>query len=168
MALEKPMWTLSKLTPCVFCGLTATAIAAGLDAVLLHSGFSIPKLLSVSNLVIGALATLVALQIHLEQRRRLKMLDQRVEALSEVSQHVRSVFTAITFYGSQTGNPHTAQIVSKSLGRIEANLGELFTRLLFGEAMPESTLKKVKAMAVSLLNARPETARPYTEYRLEL
>jgi hypothetical protein len=168
MVVEKPVWTLSNLVPCVVSGLTATAIAAGLDAVLLRSGLSIPKLLSVSNLIIGTLAGLVALQIHLEQRRRLRMLDQRIEALSEVSQHVRSVFTAITFYGSQTGNPYTAQIISKSLGRIEANLGQLFTRLLFGEAMPQSTLKKVKAMAVSLLNARPETAEPCAECRSEL
>ena len=165
MVVEKPVWTLSNLAPCVVCGLTATAIAAGLDAVLLHSGLSIPKVLSVSNLIIGTLAGLVALQLHLEQRRRLKMLDQRIEALSEVSQHVRSVFTAITFYGSQTGNPYTAQIISKSLGRIEANLGQLFTRLLFGEAMPQSTLKKVKAMAVSLLNARPEAAEPCADGR---
>jgi hypothetical protein len=78
------------------------------------------------------------------------------------------VFTAITFYGSQTGNPYTAQIISKSLGRIEANLGQLFTRLLFGDALPQSTLKKVKAMAVSLLNARPETVEPRVEYRWEI
>lgn len=168
MVVEKPMWSLSNLAPCVVCGLTATATAVGLEALLLHSGISIPKLLFVSNVVIGALAGLVALQIHLEQRRRLKMLDQRIETLSEVSQHVRGVFTAITFYGSQTGNPYTAQIISKSLGRIEANLGQLLTRLLFGEAMPQSTLKKVKAMAVSLLNARPETVEPRVEYRLEI
>lgn len=168
MIVEKPMWTLSNLGPCVVCGLTATAMAVGVDAVLLRSGLSLPKLLSVSNLVIGALAGLVALQIHLEQRRRLRMLDQRIEALSEVSQHVRSVLAAITFYGSQTGNPYTAQIISKSLGRIEANLDQLFTRLLFGEAMPQSTLKKVKAMAVSLLNARPETVEPRVEYRWEI
>jgi NAD/NADP transhydrogenase beta subunit len=167
MVADKSMWSLSNLTPCFVCGLTVMAFVAGLDSVLLHSGLSIPRLLSVSNVVIGALASLLALQIHLEQRRKHRILEQRIEALSEVSQHVRSVFTAITFYGSQTGNPHSAQIVSRSLGRIEANLGQLFTRLLFGDAMPQSTLKKVKAMAVSLLNARPEVVEECGECRRE-
>jgi hypothetical protein len=111
----------------------------------------------VSNLFIGALSGLLALQLQMEQRRRHKLLEDRIEVLSEVSQHVRGVLTAITFYGTQTGNPHSAQIVSRTLGRIESNLGQLFTRLMFGEAMPQSTLSKVRAMAVSLLNSRHET-----------
>ena len=147
----------STFTPSVACALTAIVISVGLDSMLLQGGVPALRLLLFSNLVVGMLIGFLALQFQLEQKRKYKLLEERVEALSDVSQHVRSVLAALTFYGTQTGNPYSAQIVSKSLGRIESHLGELFTRLLFGDPMPESTLKKVKAIAVSLLNAKPRT-----------
>jgi hypothetical protein len=156
MNSDKPIAKFSSFAPCIACALTAMSLVVSLDSVLLQTGLSTSRLLLVSNLFIGALSGLLALQLQFEQRRRHKLLEDRIEVLSEVSQHVRGVLTAITFYGTQTGNPHSAQIVSKTLARIESNLGQLFTRLLFGDAMPQSTLNKVKAIAVSLLNSRPE------------
>ena len=146
----------STLAPSIACALTAIVTTLALDSRLLHGGVSALRLLLLSNVLVGVLIGFLALQLQLEQKRKYKMLEERVDALSDVSQHVRSVLTALTFYGTQTGNPYSAQIVSKSLGRIESQLGELFTRLLFGDPMPETTLKKVKAIAVSLLNARPQ------------
>ena len=146
---------MSTLAPSAACAVTAIVFAAVLDSRLLQGGVSALRLLLISNVLVGLLIGFLALQLQLEQKRKYKLLEERVEALSDVSQHVRSVLAALTFYGSQTGNPYSAQIVSKSLGRIESNLGQLFTRLLFGDPMPESMLKKVKAIAVSLLNAKP-------------
>jgi hypothetical protein len=138
-------WKQPILTILIFAitAVCATSAAVCLDAFLTQQGMSDASILYASNALVGiAAATLVLLQ-RLRVQAKNQILEERIETLSEVNQHVRSVVTSLAFYGRQTGKAD-GEVLSEHLRRVEAGLSELFTRLLFNQSVPQCVLKAVR------------------------
>jgi hypothetical protein len=121
----------------------ATLAGVCLDAFLTQQGLSDLVVLFASNVLIGIAAGLLVLEHKLRIEAKYQILEERIKTLSEMHQHLRSVITSLAIYGTQLGVAH-ADVLSEHLRRIEANLVDLFTRLLFDQSVPQSVLKAVR------------------------
>jgi predicted membrane-bound spermidine synthase len=134
---------LSKVLIVGLIGIGATLAGVSLDAFLAQQGMSDSSILYVSNVLIGILIGATAVQYKLLLKARHQILEERIGTLSEMHQHLRSIITSLAFYGTQFGAAH-ADVLSEHLRRVEANLVDLFTRLLFAQSVPQSVLKAVR------------------------
>ena len=121
----------------------ATSAGVCLDAFLTQQGLSDSSILWASNVLIGIAVGFLVLEHRLRIEAKCQILEERVETLSEMHQHLRSVITSLAFYGTQLGVAH-ADALSEHLRRVEANLVDLFTRLLFDQSVPQNVLKAVR------------------------
>jgi hypothetical protein len=121
----------------------ATSAAVCLDTFLTQQGLSEFSILCASNVLIGIAAGSLVLEHNLRLKAKHQILEERVRTLSEVHQYLRSVITSLAFYGTQIGGAD-ADVLSEHLRQVEANLADLFTRLLFDQSVPQSVLKAVR------------------------
>ena len=139
----KREWPISKILILGAAAVCPTAVGVVLDKVLLQKGVSGGSILFASNVVIGVIAGILILQHNLRETVRFQILKERIETLSEVNQHIRSVLTSVSFYGTQTGCAN-AEVVSELLRRVEAHLAHLFTQMLFDQSLPENVLRAAR------------------------
>jgi hypothetical protein len=129
----------------IFVATAFTTVSYGLalDAFLMQQGLSGRTTLYVSNLLIGAAAGAWVVQRRLLQHHKQRALKERIEFISEMNQHIRSVLTSLSLYGKHNGGAH-AEVLSELLRRVEINLADMFGRLLFDRSLPLSTLTAAK------------------------
>lgn len=121
----------------------ATSAGVCLDAFLSQQGLSDFSILWASNVLLGITVGSLVFQYKLRLKAKQQILEERIETLSEVNQHIRSVLTSLTLYGTQSGSGD-AELLSELLRRVETNLVDLFTRMLFDQSVPQSVLKVVR------------------------
>lgn len=134
---------ISKILIFAVTAVCATSAAVCLDAFLTQQGLSDFSIMWASNVLIGIAAGSLVLEHKLRVKAKHQILEERIETLSEVNQHLRSILTSLTLYGTQIGSAD-AEMLSELLRRVEARLVDLFTRLLFDQSVPHSVLKAVR------------------------
>jgi len=139
----KREWPISKILILGAAALCPVAFGAVLDKFLLQRGVPGGSILFASNVLIGVIAAILILQHDLRETVKHQILKERIETLSEVNQHIRSVLTSVSFYGTQTGSAN-AEVVSELLRRVEAHLAHLFTQMLFDQSLPQSVLRAAR------------------------
>src|SRR5436305_2026106 len=85
----------------IFVATVFTTVSYGLalDAFLMQQGLSGRATLYLSNLLIGAAAGAWVVQRRLLQHHKQRALKERIEFLSEMNQHIRSVLTSLSLSG---------------------------------------------------------------------
>jgi len=121
----------------------AAACGIALDAFLMQQSVSGRTTLYVSDLLIGAVAGAWVVQHKLLQEHKRGLLKERIQFLSELNQHVRSVLTSLSLCGKNTGSVQ-AEVLGELLRRVEANLADMFERLLFDRSVPENAVRAAK------------------------
>jgi hypothetical protein len=129
----------------IFAATAFTTVSYGiaLDAFLMEQGLSGRVTLCISNLLMGTAAGAWVVQRRLLQNHKQRALKERIEFLSELNQHIRSVLTSLSLYGKHTGDAQ-AEVLSELLRRVEVHLADMFGRLLFDRSLPLSTLRTAK------------------------
>jgi uncharacterized membrane protein YhiD involved in acid resistance len=122
--------------------LTAS-LGVALDAFLMERGLSGISVLYVSDVLIGIVAGALVLEYRSRQAVKHQVLYERIETIREVNQHLRSVLTSLSLYGRQSGPVHQ-EVHSELLRRVEANLADMFSRMLFDHSLPTAVLKSAK------------------------
>jgi hypothetical protein len=146
MKLENPI---SKVLIFTAVAGFATSFGVALDGCLLQRGVSGFAILCASNALIGIVTGVLVLQHKERQKEKHQILEERIETIAEVNQHIRSVLTSVAFYGRQNGSAN-AEVMTELLRRVEANLAHLFKRLLLDESLPQSVVKAAKNTAYSI------------------
>jgi len=82
----------------------ATSAGVCLDAFLTQQGLSDLSILWASNVLIGIAVGSLVFQYKLRLKAKQQIVEERIETLSEVNQHIRSVLTSLTLYGTQSGS----------------------------------------------------------------
>src|SRR5581483_1154375 len=106
----------------------AASCGLALDAFLMQQSVSGRATLYVSDVLIGAFAGAWVVQHKLLQEHKRQLLKERIEFLSEMNQHIRSVLTSLSLCGRNPGSVQT-EVLSELLRRVESNLADMFARL---------------------------------------
>jgi hypothetical protein len=125
----------------------ATSAGVCLDAFLSQQGLSESSILWASNALIGIAAGSLVLERNLRLKAKRQILEERIATLSEMHQHIKSVITSMAIYSTQIGGADS-KVLSELLRRVEANLVDLFTRLLFDPAVPRNLLEAVRTSRI--------------------
>lgn len=135
MNIEKPVWKLV-----VFLAVVAivTCLGIAVDFFLGDHGASALTILFFPNAVSGLIAGALILQHMLREKEKRQIFKDRLDSFSEIHHHVRGVLTAVAFYGTQTGNPYSAEIISECLARVESNLYQMLRTSVLNEPVPEA------------------------------
>jgi len=90
----------------IFAATAFTTVSYGiaLDAFLMQQGLSGRATLYLSNLLMGTAAGAWVVQRRLLQKHKNRALKERIEFLSEMNQHIRSVLTSLSLYGKHSGD----------------------------------------------------------------
>jgi hypothetical protein len=135
----------------IFAATAFTTVSYGiaLDAFLMQQGLSGRATLYLTNLLMGTAAGAWVVQRRLLQKHKNRALKERIEFLSEMNQHVRSVLTSLSIYGKHNGDAQ-AEVLSELLRRVEIHLADMFGRLLFDRALPLGALNAAKSTLDSM------------------
>lgn len=104
------------------------AVGFVFDRLLLREGVPRLGVLLLSNLLTGLVAGALLLQSSVRAQDRQRLLQQRLEKISEMNHHVRNALQVVAFYKHVTEDPKVAELIEKSIQRIEWTLEEVLPR----------------------------------------
>lgn len=103
-------------------------VGFGFDKLLLREGIPRLDILLVSNLLTGLVAGALFLQSKIRAQEKERLLQERLQKISDMNHHVRNALQVMAFYGHLTPDPKGAQLVRDSIQRIEWTLEEILPR----------------------------------------
>ena len=112
----------------VISALFITVVGVLFDHLMLREGISRIDVLTVSNLLTGAVAALLFLQIKLRAAEKQRLWEQRLQKLADMNHHVRNALQVLAYYASQTDDSRAAKLIKESIQRIEWTLIEVLPR----------------------------------------
>ena len=123
-------------------GMFATLTGVCLDAFCTQQGVSASSMLYASNVLVGIVTGMLVLQRKSRMRAQRQVLEERIEVLSEMHQHIRSIVTALALYSPRPGSTES-EVLAELLRRVDAHLGDLFTKLIFDPSAPQNAVRAV-------------------------
>jgi len=157
MNIEKPAW---KLVVFVAVVAIVTCLGIAVDFFLGEHGASALTILFFPNAVSGVIAGALILQHMLREKEKRQIFKDRLDAFSEIHHHVRAVLTAVAFYGTQTGNPYSTEIISECLARVESNLYQMLRTSVLNQPVPEAenAMSRIRSFMNGRFTAEPVRA----------
>lgn len=134
-----------------------TCLGIAVDFFLGQHGASALTILLLPNAVSGVIAGALILQHMLREKEKRQIFKDRLDAFSEIHHHVRGVLTAVAFYGTQTGNPYSAEIISECLTRVESNLYKMLRTSVLNQPAPEAAnaMSRIRSFMNGRFTAEP-------------
>lgn len=99
-----------------------------LDVVLLRGGMPRFGILLLSNLIIGTIAGTLFVQIKVREQEQRQVVEDRLSKIADMNHHVRNALAVVAFYGTQSGNATSVELVSQAVKRIEWTLREVLPK----------------------------------------
>jgi hypothetical protein len=117
------------------------------DRLLLREGVPRIGVLILSNLLTGLVAGALLLQNKIRAQERQRLLQERLQKISEMNHHVRNALQVVAFYKHMTEDAKVARLIEESIQRIEWTLEEILPRGwdIEGPAQPTSESRRISA-----------------------
>jgi hypothetical protein len=105
-----------------------TGVGFGFDRLLIREGVPRLGVLLLSNLLTGVVAGALLLQSTIRAQEKQRLLQQRLDKVSEINHHVRNALQVVAFYKHLADDPKVARLIEESIQRIEWTLEEVLPR----------------------------------------
>src|SRR5260370_8262624 len=99
-----------------------------LDVVLVRGGMPRFGILLLSNLIIGTIAGTLFVQIKVREQEQRQVVEDRLSKIADMNHHVRNALAVVAFYGTQSGNATSVELVSQAVTRIERPLRKVLPK----------------------------------------
>lgn len=84
--------------------------------------------LLLSNALTGVIAGALFLQHKIRAQEEQRLLQHRLQKISEMNHHVRNALQVVAFYRHQISDPAAGRLIQESIDRIEWTLEEVLPR----------------------------------------
>jgi hypothetical protein len=105
-----------------------SVVGFGFDRLLLREGVPRLGVLFLSNALTGVIAGALFLQHKIRAQEEQRLLQQRLQKISEMNHHVRNALQVVAFYRHQISDPAAGRLIQESIDRIEWTLEEVLPR----------------------------------------
>ena len=112
----------------VLSSLFIAGVGFAFDKMLLREGIPRLDILVLSNVLTGLVAGALFLQSKIRAQEKERLLQERLQKISDMNHHVRNALQVMAFYGHLAEDPKAAQLVRDSIERIEWTLEEILPR----------------------------------------
>ena len=116
--------------------LVVSAVGFFFDRLLVWAGVPRPDVMLLSNALTGLVAAILFLQVKVRAQDRQRVLEDRLQKVTEMNHHVRNALQVVSFYRYQITDPEASRLLQESIKRIEWTLEEVLPRGWNIEGMP--------------------------------
>lgn len=113
-----------------------SAVGFFFDRLLVREGVPSLGVMLLSNALTGVVAGILYLEVRVRAHDKQRLLEERLQKVTEMNHHVRNALQVVSFYRYQITDPEAARLLQESIKRIEWTLEEVLPRGWNIEGMP--------------------------------
>lgn len=113
-----------------------SAVGFGFDRLLVREGVPSLGVMLLSNALTGVVAGILYLEVRVRAQEKQRLLEERLQKVTEMNHHVRNALQVVSFYRYQITDPEAARLLQESIKRIEWTLEEVLPRGWNIQGMP--------------------------------